>query len=148
MFQGFKDFIARGNAIDLAVGVVVGAAFTLVVTNVVDNVLNPLIAGLVGEPNFDTVLSFHIGDALVMPGTVITALINFLLVALALYFVVVTPMNKFNERRQAGAEEEVEEQILLLREIRDSLAAQSTPGAAGAGAPGPRDPGGPTGPTV
>ncbi|MGC0249471.1 MscL family protein [Pseudactinotalea sp. Z1748] len=123
---------------------VIGAAFTLVVTNVVDNVLNPLIAGLVGEPNFDTVLSFQIGDALVMPGTVITALINFLLVALALYFVVVTPMNKFNERRQAGAEEEVEEQILLLREIRDSLAAQNAPGTPGTGAPGPANLAGPT----
>lgn len=123
MIQGFKDFIARGNAVDLAVGVVIGAAFTLVVTNVVDNVLNPLIAGLFGEPNFDSLLAFTVGDAVVMPGTVITALINFLLVALALYFVVVVPINKFNERRQSQEGEEAEEQVLLLREIRDALTA-------------------------
>ena len=128
MFQGFKDFIARGNAIDLAVGVVIGAAFTLVINNVVDHVLNPFIAGLFGEPNFDSLLAFSIGDAVVMPGTVLTALINFLLVALALYFAVVMPMNKLNERRQTGEEEEVEEQILLLREIRDSLSAQHSTG--------------------
>ena len=133
MWKGFKEFIARGNAIDLAVGVVIGAAFTLVVNNLVDNVLNPLIAGLVGEPSFDDVLAFTVGDAVVQVGTVLTALVNFLLVAAALYVVVVVPMNKLNERRMRGQEEEVEEQILLLREIRDSL--QARPGA-GANPPG------------
>lgn len=121
MWKGFKEFIARGNAIDLAVGVVIGAAFTLVVNNLVDNVINPLIAGLFGEPTFDDVLAFTVGDAVVQIGTVLTALVNFLLVALALYAIVVVPMNKLNERRMRGQEEEVEEQILLLREIRDSL---------------------------
>ncbi|HLS26755.1 MAG TPA: large conductance mechanosensitive channel protein MscL [Beutenbergiaceae bacterium] len=128
MWKGFKEFIARGNAIDLAVGVVIGAAFTLVVNNLVDNVLNPLIAGLVGEPSFDDVLAFTVGDAVVQVGTVLTALVNFLLVAAALYVVVVVPMNKLNERRMRGQEEEVEEQILLLREIRDSLQARRETG--------------------
>jgi len=129
MLQGFKEFISRGSAVDLAVGVVIGAAFTLVVNTLVDSVLNPLIAGLFGEPDFDSVLAFSVGDAVVMPGTVVTALVNFLLVALALYLLVVVPMNKLDQRRQTGAEEEVQEQILLLREIRDSLATVNSGGA-------------------
>lgn len=124
MLQGFKEFISRGNAVDLAVGVVIGAAFTLVINNLVDNVLNPLIAGIFGEPSFDQVLAFTVGEATVMPGTVLTALFNFLLVALALYFFVVVPMNKLAERRGNAEEtdEEIADDVKVLTEIRDLLA--------------------------
>ncbi|MPV38629.1 large conductance mechanosensitive channel protein MscL [Georgenia subflava] len=126
MLAGFKEFIARGNAVDLAVGVVIGAAFGLVVTSVVEGILNPLVAGLVGEPNFDDVLAFTINDATVRPGTVITALVNFLLVAAAIYFFVVVPLNTLAARRKVEeAEPEAPaEDVRVLTEIRDLLAAQ------------------------
>ncbi|SEE94042.1 large conductance mechanosensitive channel protein MscL [Ruania alba] len=132
MLQGFKDFIARGNAIDLAVGVVIGAAFGAVVTALVDNVLNPLIAGIFGQPNLDRIWVITVRAAEgetpateILVGTVLTALINFLLVAAAIYFVVVVPMNKLAERRAMGEEPEPEapaEDVALLTEIRDLLA--------------------------
>lgn len=129
MLQGFKEFISRGNAIDLAVGVVIGAAFTKIIDALVEKVLNPLIGGLFGQPNFDTVGQFTLGSgpdqATVQPGAILTALISFLLVAAALYFVVVLPMNKLAERRAKGEEpaaEEKAEDTLLLTEIRDLLA--------------------------
>lgn len=124
MIKGFKEFISKGNAIDLAVGMVIGAAFTAVVTALVENVINPLVGGLFGKPNFDAVGQFTIGDAVVQPGAILTAIVNLLLVGLALYFFIVVPMNKLRERKAANEEvpEEVGEDIQLLREIRDSLA--------------------------
>ena len=94
MLKGFKEFISRGNAIDLAVGMVIGAAFTAVVTALVKQVINPLIGGLFGEQNFDDVFQFTVGTATVQPGAVITALVNFLLVTFALYFFIVLPMRR------------------------------------------------------
>lgn len=132
MLQGFKEFIARGNAIDLAVGVVIGAAFTGVVNAIVEKVLNPLVGAIFGEPNFDTVGAFTLNGAEIYPGTVITALVSFLLVALALYFCVVMPMNKLAERRAKGVDPEPEvpaEDVALLTEIRDLLRENNTPRA-------------------
>ena len=125
MLKGFKEFISRGNALDLAVGVVIGASFGAVVTSIVDQVLNPLIAGLVGKPNFDDVLAFTIRDATVRPGAVVTTLVNFLLVAAAIYFFVVLPMNQLAARRkvQAAEPEAPAEDVRVLTEIRDLLAA-------------------------
>lgn len=128
MLQGFKDFLSRGNAVDLAVGVVLGVAFGAVVTALVDKVLNPLIAGLVGQPNFDDVLAFNVGDATVQIGAVITALVNLLLVAAAIYFFVVVPLNKLAARRASGAELEPEapaDDVILLTEIRDLLSTRA-----------------------
>ncbi|UFU07302.1 large conductance mechanosensitive channel protein MscL [Ruania halotolerans] len=132
MLQGFKDFISRGNAIDLAVGVIIGAAFGAVVTALVDNVLNPLVGGIFGQPDLDRiwVITMRAAEGEVpateiLVGTVLTALINFLLVAVALYFAVVVPMNKLAERRAKGEEPAPEapaEDIALLTEIRDLLA--------------------------
>lgn len=125
MIQGFKNFISRGNAIDLAVGVIIGGAFAMVVDALVDKVINPLIAGLVGKPDFDDLWAFPVGSATVQPGAILTALINFLLVALALYFFLVVPMNKLAERRSSGAAEDApapSEEVQLLTEIRDLLA--------------------------
>ena len=131
LIKGFKEFISRGNAIDLAVGMVMGAAFTLVVTSLVDKVINPLIGGLIGGKNFDHVMEFTIGSgeqaAVVQPGAVITAVVNFLLVALALYIFVVTPMNAWAKRtavEETGQEEAPAADIKLLTEIRDLLATQ------------------------
>ena len=129
MLKGFKEFISRGNAVDLAVGMVIGAAFTAVVTALVEKFLNPLIGGLVGKPNFDSFLEFTVGSATVQPGAIITALVNFLIVAFALYLFVVMPMNALNARRKKEEAEEapaVSEDVQLLSEIRDLLKAQST----------------------
>ncbi|MCF2706790.1 large conductance mechanosensitive channel protein MscL [Arcanobacterium haemolyticum] len=130
MLKGFKEFISRGNVVDMAVGIIIGGAFTPIVTALTENVLMPIIAGLVGQPNFDQVLAFTIGDSIVQPGTIITALINFLLIAAALYFCIVLPMNKLRERQNAKKPVEVEAppaDIALLEEIRDLLAGKDHP---------------------
>ena len=132
MIQGFKDFISRGNAIDLAVGVVIGAAFGEVITALVEDFLNPLIGALFGKPDFNSLFEFQIhllGDpAVVRPGVFLTALLNFLIVAAALYFFVVVPINAMNKKKDAmlelnKTEEEPEDsaEVQLLTEIRDSL---------------------------
>ena len=132
MIQGFKDFISRGNAIDLAVGVVIGAAFGEVITALVEDFLNPLIGALFGKPDFNSLFEFQIhllGDpAVVRPGVFLTALLNFLIVAAALYFVVVVPINAMNKKKDAmldldktEEEPEVSAEVQLLTEIRDSL---------------------------
>lgn len=132
MIQGFKEFIARGNAIDLAVGVIIGGAFTKVVTALVEQVINPLVGAVFGQPDFTQVGQFEIsllGDpAVVRPGAVITALVNFLLVAVALYFCIVLPLNALNRRQKAAAAAEApvgaaadSAEVELLREIRDAL---------------------------
>lgn len=130
---GFKEFISRGNAIDLAVGVVIGAAFGAVVSAIVDKFINPLIAGLIGKPNFDKVLEFHLGSATVQPGAIITALVNFLLVALAIYCCIIVPMNKVIKAREAKKKTEEEDekpeadpQVELLTQIRDLLQAEKS----------------------
>ncbi|MGO3394792.1 large conductance mechanosensitive channel protein MscL [Glutamicibacter arilaitensis] len=128
MLRGFRDFIMKGNVVDLAVAVVIGAAFGAVITALVDNVLMPLIAALVGSPNFDSFLVLTIEGVDIKFGVFLTALVNFLLIAAAVYFALVLPMNKLNERlaarRAAGQEEpeeEVDPQLELLAQIRDEL---------------------------
>ena len=130
---GFREFIMRGNAIDLAVGMVIGAAFTAIITALVEMVLNPLVGAIFGKPNFDSLLTLTVGtgdhQAQIVFGAVITALVNFLLVALALYVCVVVPMNKLHEWQEArkpAAEEEDSKptEAELLTEIRDLLAAK------------------------
>ena len=123
MIKGFREFIMRGNVIDMAIGIIIGAAFTPIVTAISDMLMN-IIAGLIGAPNFDSVLQFSINDAVIQPGTILTALVNFLLVAAALYFFVVMPMNKFNDRihrNDEAIEEAVDANTELLTEIRDLL---------------------------
>ncbi|GAA2555223.1 large conductance mechanosensitive channel [Neomicrococcus aestuarii] len=122
MLQGFKDFIMKGNVVDLAVAVVMGGAFGAVVTSLVDKIIMPLISMLVGSPNFDQFLVF----GQVQIGAFLTAVVNFLLIALAIYFVIVLPMNKMIERRNARLgitpeEAAADPNTVLLTEIRDSL---------------------------
>lgn len=142
MIQGFKKFIMRSNVIELAVAVVIADAFTPIVKNLVDSVINPLIGSLVGKPNFSSIGQFQIGNGdPIKPGTVLTAAIGFLLVAAAVYLVLVYPMNKLNERmakrKGLNAEEaEVSDEVRLLTEIRDALAGggyMNGGGAAGGG---------------
>jgi large conductance mechanosensitive channel len=102
MLTGFREFILRGNVVDLAVAVVIGTAFGAVIISFVADILTPLL-GLLGVPDF-TEASFVVGDAEVRYGLFLNALIAFLLVAAAIYFLVVAPMNALEERRQRGKE--------------------------------------------
>ncbi len=127
MLTGFKSFILRGNVIELAVAFVIGVAFTSVVTALVDGLINPLIAAIVGKPNLDESMIVTVNEAQFLFGSVIGAAINFLLVAAAVYFFIVAPMNAVAARRKAGAEpedEDVADDVRLLQEIRDLLAAE------------------------
>ena len=129
LINEFKSFAFKGNVIDLAVAVVIGAAFSSVVDALVKSVMMPLISLLVGQPNFDDFLAF--GDVRI--GVLLTAVVNFLLVAAAIYFVIVTPMNRLIEHRnrKLGIGQEVKKeaaedpQIALLKEIRDELRNQT-----------------------
>ena len=134
MLQGFKDFIMRGNVIDLAVAVVIGSAFTAVVTAIVNSIINPLIA-LVYKPDPDSgevgpaFTGIH-GEEVTFPlGGLLTAIISFLAVALVVYFVFVLPMNKWKERQaaKAGVVDEAvpaPTETELLIQIRDLLESQ------------------------
>lgn len=126
MLQGFKEFIARGNAIDLAVGVIIGGAFTPIVT-AVTNVILGIVGAIFGAPNFDAVGQFSLnGSYPIQPGAILTAIINFLLVAVALYFFIVVPMNKLAARRKQESAEPAApaDDVRILTEIRDLLAAR------------------------
>jgi large conductance mechanosensitive channel len=121
--QGFKDFVMRGNVIDLAVAVVVGTAFAAVVKAVIDNLVTPLVAALGGSGSIG--LGFSVNGQFVNIGAVISAIITFLLTMLVIYFVFVVPMNKARElSRKEPETEDVPDDVLLLREIRDLLAAR------------------------
>ena len=135
MIQGFKEFISRGNVVELAVGVIIGAAFKNIVDALVDGSINPLIAAVIGKPDFSDAFILTLNGADVKFGVLITAVINFLLMAIALYLCIIVPMNALNERmkKQAAADEaeaeankEESDEVKLLTEIRDALA-QGTP---------------------
>jgi large conductance mechanosensitive channel len=103
MLTGFREFIMRGNVVDLAVAVVIGAAFGALIASFVGDVLTPLL-GVFGLPNFED-LTVTAGKAVVRYGAFLNALITFLLVAVAIYFFVVQPLNALERRRQRGSEE-------------------------------------------
>src|SRR6266699_2077442 len=97
MFKGFREFMLRGNVIDLAVAVVIGGAFGAVVTALVKDLLTPLIAALVGKPDFSAIV-FEVSGSRFLIGEFINALVSFLLIAAAVYFFVVTPVNALTAR--------------------------------------------------
>jgi large conductance mechanosensitive channel len=101
MFKGFKEFLMRGNVVDLAVAVVVGAAFGAVAKALVADLITPLIAAIFGKPDFSG-LTFTINGSTFLYGDFINAIVAFVLVAAAIYYVVVVPMNKLEERRARG----------------------------------------------
>jgi large conductance mechanosensitive channel len=133
VLKGFKDFIMRGNIVDLAVAVVIGTAFVALVTAFTETFINPLLAvsggGTVGEG-----LGIQLGEegnpaTFIDIGGFLTAIITFLITAAVVYFAIVVPMKKLQELRARGKEPEPEavpEDILLLQEIRDLLAGRGT----------------------
>ena len=120
--EDFKKFIARGNVIDLAVGVIIGSAFGKIVSSIVEDILMPILGAIIGGIDF-TNLSVKIGDAVITYGNFLQNVIDFLLIAICIFFIV-----KIFERFERKEEEKVEaeppkkdEQIILLEEIRDLL---------------------------
>jgi large conductance mechanosensitive channel len=103
MLKGFKEFMLRGNVVDLAVAVVIGAAFGTVISAFVKDLLTPLIAAIVGKPDFSG-LTFTVNKSQFLYGEFINAVVAFLLVGAAVYFFVVVPMKKVTERLKPKAE--------------------------------------------
>jgi large conductance mechanosensitive channel len=128
MLKEFRNFILRGNAIDLAVAVVIGAAFGAVVTSLVVDVVTPIISIVFGKPGFAD-LTVTINDAVIRYGRFLNAVLSLVTIGAAVFFLVVKPVNLVMERRKAGEvppPEAVPEDVVLLGEIRDLLRAQST----------------------
>ncbi|EIK81289.1 large-conductance mechanosensitive channel [Gardnerella vaginalis 55152] len=133
MFNGFKKFISRGSVIDMAVGVVMGGAVTAVVNSIVKNIINPLIAIICGKPDLDGVLTITINGATISFGAVIGSVLNFLIIAVAVYFFIVLPINKLREMGvnflniekektdEEKRKEREEKMIKVLEDIRDSV---------------------------
>src|SRR5262245_15024435 len=112
----FKEFVTRGNVIDLAVGIVIGIAFTAVVNSFVDDILAAIVGAIVGEPNFND-LTLEVGDGVIRYGAFLTAVVNFVIIAFALFLVV----KAFNTlRREEEPEPEHTEKDVLI-EIRDLI---------------------------
>jgi large conductance mechanosensitive channel len=124
MLKGFRDFIMRGNVIDLAVAFVIGAAFGTVVNAFATDFIGGIIGAIGGTPNFGRA-GFTVNGSKIVYGSVINALIYFIIVAAAVYFFVVLPMQKLNERRGADAATPApSDEAVLLTDIRDLLRAQ------------------------
>lgn len=131
MLRGFREFILRGNVVDLAVAVVIGAAFGAIITSFTDKIIQPLINAITpaGSPGLGVTVVADKPSTYVDFAALITAAINFLIVAAVIYFIIVLPLNTINERRKRGKEAGPTEptQVELLAEIRDLLRADSTP---------------------
>jgi large conductance mechanosensitive channel len=138
VLKEFKEFISRGNVIELAVAVIIGVAFTAIVTAVVEGLITPLV-GMIGGTDFRR-MDFEINGSVFRYGLVINAVIYFVVVAATVFFLIVKPVNVLNERRRRGEEpvdeQELSDEVVLLAEIRDLLAAWS--GAASPPADGTR----------
>ena len=143
MLQGFKEFVMRGNVMDLAVAVVVGAAFTAVIAAFTEFVINPVLAAVGGVDTGGFGFCVRAGDqpctadsaTFIDFGAVFAVLVSFLITMAVVYFVFVLPMNRLRSRGEEEQEEEEEEvapDVALLTEIRDLLAAQQA-GTAGTG---------------
>jgi large conductance mechanosensitive channel len=102
MLKGFRDFILRGNVVDLAVAVILGAAFNAIVASLVADVLNPLIAATVGKPDFSSVV-IHVGGGVIKVGNFFNAAVSFLIVATVVYIAIVLPMNAMQSRMKKPA---------------------------------------------
>jgi large conductance mechanosensitive channel len=121
MVKGFRDFLMRGNVIDLAVAVVIGAAFGAVVTAFADDVIGGLLGAIGGSPDFGRA-GFTVNGAKIVYGSTLTALVQFLIVAAAIYFLVAVPMKTMAEvRGTEDASPAPSDEVVLLTEIRDFL---------------------------
>ncbi|GAA2535400.1 large-conductance mechanosensitive channel protein MscL [Mycolicibacterium diernhoferi] len=127
MIKGFKEFLLRGNIVDLSVAVVIGTAFTALVTNFTDSIIQPLInrIGAGGESDYGVLRIPIGGDQTIDLNVLLSATINFVLVAAVVYFLVVLPYSRFRKQE----EETVEAEVVLLTEIRDLLASRPGPSA-------------------
>lgn len=101
MFKGFRDFVLRGNVVDLAVAVVIGAAFGTIVNALVKDIITPIIGALGGKPDFSGI-AFTINNSKFMVGDFLNALISFLIIAAVIYFLIVLPMNKIMAKIKKG----------------------------------------------
>ena len=124
MMKEFKEFISRGNVMDMAVGIIIGGAFTAIVGSLVADIIGPIIGMIMGGIDFSS-LSVQVGQAVLTYGNFIQAIINFLIVAWVI-FMIVKAMNKMKRKEEEKPAEpeapaEPPEDIVLLREIRDSL---------------------------
>ena len=124
MMKEFKEFISRGNVMDMAVGIIIGGAFTAIVGSLVADIIGPIIGMIMGGVDFNS-LSVQVGEATLTYGNFIQAIINFLIVAWVI-FMIVKAMNKMKRKEEEKPAEpeapaEPPEDIVLLREIRDSL---------------------------
>src|SRR3954471_19521838 len=135
MLKGFKDFVMRGNVVDLAVAVVIGAAFGAVVTKLVADLITPLIAAIGGKANFGE-LKFTINKSTFLYGDFLNAVISFVIIAAAIYFLIVLPLYELAERRAArlslrdGEEPDAKaEGVWVLEQIRARLQARAQPRA-------------------
>lgn len=123
MLKGFKDFLLRGNVVDLAVAVVVGAAFTAIVTAFTSNIVNPLISSIGASSELGWGFFIRAGNdaTFVNLGAVITAIINFVIIAAVVYFVLILPVNTAKKRFATKKEKSLSDQDILIQ-IRDLLA--------------------------
>lgn len=119
MWQDFKEFIAQGNVFDLAVGIIIGAAFGEIVNSLVDHIIMPIVGLLIGGVDF-TGLSIKVNDAEILYGLFIQNIVNFLIIAFSI-FMVIRILNKLRRKEAEEEEEEIDENVQLLSEIRDLL---------------------------
>ncbi|ARE35495.1 large conductance mechanosensitive channel protein MscL [Rhodococcus qingshengii] len=127
MLKGFKDFLLRGNVLDLAVAVVVGAAFTAIVTAFTSNIINPLIAAIGGSDELGWGKEIIAGNSetFVNIGAVVTAIINFIIIAAVVYFVLIVPANAAKKKFVSEPEDKEASETDLLIQIRDILSANA-----------------------
>lgn len=118
LVKEFKEFITRGNVVDMAVGIIIGSAFTAIVTSLVNDVVMPFIGWIIGGKDF-TEYAVQLGDATIAYGNFIQAIINFLLIALVV-FLIVKAINSVRKKKEEEPAEPSDE-VKLLTEIRDSL---------------------------
>ncbi|MFL6112511.1 MAG: large conductance mechanosensitive channel protein MscL [Catenulispora sp.] len=128
MLSGFKKFMLRGNVIDLAVAVILGAAFGAVVNSLVKDIVMPLVTAIFGKQDYSALI-WTLNKSQIRYGDLVTNVINFLCIGSAVYFLVVAPVNHLTERRRRSRgevvpEEPEETEKVLLAEIRDILAQQ------------------------
>lgn len=119
MWQDFKEFIAQGNVFDLAVGIIIGAAFGEIVNSLVDHIIMPIVGLLLGGVDF-TGLMIKVNDAEILYGLFIQHIVNFMIIAFSI-FMVIRILNKLRRKEEAEEEEEIDENLQLLTEIRDLL---------------------------
>ena len=119
--QEFKDFVNRGNLVELAIAFVLAAAFGLVIKAIVDGVIMPIIAAIFGKPNFDSI-TIDIGDGVVLIGTAITAIVNFLIIAFVCFLII----KAYNAMKGPVEEDDGPTEVELLMQIRDELRSRAS----------------------